>query len=81
MLFIEECGLNEMYEWKSVYISAAFIIVYALLALFYNRNRLKAPILLFVLFASTIIECTINMENTGLSTTGRSAYLLDNAAA
>lgn len=46
MLFIEECGLNEMYEWKSVYISAAFIIVYALLALFYNRNRLKAPILL-----------------------------------
>ena len=80
MLFIEECGLNEMYEWKSVYISAAFIIVYALLALFYNRNRLKAPILLFVLFASAIIECTINMENTGLSTTGRSAYLLDNAA-
>lgn len=80
MLFIEECGLNEMYEWKSVYISAAFIIVYALLALFYNRSRLKAPILLFVLFASAIIECTINMENTGLSTTGRSAYLLDNAA-
>lgn len=80
MLFLEQCGLEEMYEWKTVYISAGFIIIYALLMLFYNRNRLKTPLLLFILFASSIIEVTINMEKTGISTTGRTAYLLDNNA-
>lgn len=80
MLFLEQCGLEEMYEWKTVYISAGFIIIYALLMLFYNRNRLKTPLLLFVLFASSIIEVTVNMEKTGISTTGRTAYLLDNNA-
>lgn len=80
MLFLEQCGLKEMYEWKTVYISAGFIIVYALLMLFYHRNRLKTPILLFMLFAFSIIECTVNMENTSIVTTGRTAYLLDNNA-
>lgn len=80
MLFLEQCGLEDMYDWKCIYISAAFIILYALLALFYNRNRIKTPLLLFALFASAIIECTVNMEKTGLSTTNRTSYLLDNNA-
>lgn len=75
-----ENSLNEMYEWKSVYISAAFLLVYALLMLFYNRQRIKTPILLFLVFAISIIECTINMEKTGLGTTSRVSYLLDNDA-
>jgi uncharacterized membrane protein YfhO len=80
LLIYMESSLNEMYEWQSVYISAAFVIAYAILMMFYNRQRIKTPILLFLIFALSIIECTINMEKTGLGTTSRVSYLLDNNA-
>ncbi len=80
LLVLLEDVLPEMYEWKVVYISGAFLVIYGILLFFYYKKRLKMPVLLFFIFAFSIIECTLNMEETGLSTTNRVSYLLDNNA-
>jgi uncharacterized membrane protein YfhO len=64
------------YDQKLVYISGAFILLYALLLYLY-RKSFHIPVLLFAVYAIGIIECTINMESTGLGTTSRTSYLLD----
>lgn len=68
---------DSTYDAKSVYISGAFILAYALLIQLHRRTSFKIPVILFAAFAVSIIECTMNMESTGLGTTNRTAYLLD----
>lgn len=68
---------NEKYNFLIFYISGAFILIYALL-LYLNRTMHKyIPALLLAALAVVVVENTINMESTGLSTTGRTNYLLD----
>lgn len=78
LLIVEQLfTTNDTYNYKSVYISGAFLLIYALLMQLHRRTHFKVPVILFAAFAVSIVECTINMEATGLGITNRTAYLLD----
>lgn len=68
---------SETYKNTVFYIGGAFILVYALLLHLHRTIKPKVPIVLFAAFAVTIIELTVNMDETGIGTTSRNSYLLD----
>ena len=65
------------YDFKSVYISGIFILIYGLLIYLKRNTKQKSPILLIIMFATIIIEATINMDETGLGTTSLTSYQSD----
>lgn len=69
--------VDKTYDFKVVYISGAFILIYALLLYLHRKRDWKYPALLIIAFGVCIIEVTINMQSTGLGVTGRSGYLID----
>lgn len=71
---------GDYYNFKIFYVSGALIMVYTLLMLLYRRHKLPVAVSLFLFFAVTIGECTMNMAITGIGTTSRVAYVSDNAA-
>lgn len=78
LLFIEQVfTVDETYDFTIVYISGVFILVYALIMLIHLKHEFKVPVIIFIAFSLCIIECTINMDSTGIGTTSRSSYLLD----
>lgn len=78
LLFIEQVfTVDETYDFTIVYISGAFILVYALIMLIHLKHEFKVPVIIFIAFSLCIIECTINMDSTGIGTTSRSSYILD----
>lgn len=78
LILIEQTfAIDDTYNFKTVYISALFIIIYALFMLIHIKTNWKIPVMLFCAFSAVIIECTMNMESTGLGTTSRTSYLLD----
>lgn len=80
LILAEQLYAGDTYKFKIMYISGAFILIYMLLMYLHRRNQIKKPVLVFLLFTFAIIECTINMEETGLSTTIRTYYVNDNNA-
>lgn len=80
LFLAEQLYAGSTYNFKIMYISGAFMLLYMLFMYLYRSDRFKKPVLLFFIFATAIIECTINMEATGLSTTGRTYYVNDNEA-
>ena len=70
-------NIDETYDFKAIYLSGAFILVYAGLMIVYNKTNWKLPVTVFLAFIVCIIECTINMDSTGIGTTNRTSYLLD----
>ena len=68
---------SETYDFKIFYISGAFILAYALLLYLLREGKIGKQVLLFLAFTVTIIECTVNMEKTGIGTTSRTSYMLD----
>ena len=78
MLFIEQVfAVDETYDFTIVYLSGAFILIYALLMVIHIKHDFRVPVVLFITFSLCIIECTINMDSTGIGTTSRTSYLLD----
>lgn len=77
LLVSEQCYSGDQYNFKIFYISGAFIIFYMLLMYLYQSKKVIMPVFIFLFFLSTILECALNMEATGFSTTGRSYYLSD----
>lgn len=79
LLIMEELFINSEteYSFKSIYISGIFILIYGLLMFIHNNARLKIPVVLMLAFSVSIIECTLNMDATGIGTTSRTSYLLD----
>ena len=78
MLFIEQVfAVDETYDFTIVYLSGAFILIYALLMVIHMKHDFRVPVILFITFSLCIIECTINMDSTGIGTTSRTSYLLD----
>lgn len=65
------------YDFKAVYISGIFILIYGLLIYLKRNTKQKSPILLIIMFATIIIEATINMDETGLGTTSLTSYQSD----
>ena len=80
LLLAEQLYAGDTYNFKIMYISGAFMLIYMLFIYLHRGNRLKKPILIFLVFTVAIIECTINMQATGLSTTIRTYYVNDNEA-
>ena len=68
---------SDTYDFKIFYISGAFILIYALLIYLKKTKNFKIPVIFFAVLCVSVVECTINMESTGLGTTSRTAYLLD----
>ena len=78
LVLIEQVfAVDETYDFKAIYLSGAFILVYAGLMIVYNKTNWKLPVTVFLAFIVCIIECTINMDSTGIGTTNRTSYLLD----
>ena len=73
-LFMAE---GSTYSFKIAYVSGIFILLYALLIFINNNAKLKIPLVLLLTFSVSIIECTLNMDSTGIGTTSRTSYLLD----
>ncbi len=65
------------YGIKIYYMSGAFILIYALLFYLIRDRKIRPRIILFVGISLAAVEAAINMNETGLGTTSRSAYLLD----
>ncbi len=68
---------EEDIDFRSIYISAIFIGIYMLAAFAFRKKKVFSNVMIIVLFAVAIVECTMNMENTGYSTTDRTYYLSD----
>lgn len=64
-------------NFKVLYINALFLGLYVLIAYIYRQQKIKIHYVVFLLFCVASVECTMNMEETGYSTTGRSAYFSD----
>lgn len=77
LLISEQCYSGDTYNFKIFYISGAFILFYLFLMYLYQNRKVVTPVFIFLFFLSTILECALNMEATGFSTTGRSYYLSD----
>ncbi len=60
-----------------LFVNALFMLLYVIIAFIYKKDKFKIHYIVFMLFCAACIECTMNMEETGYSTTGRSAYLKD----
>ena len=68
---------DDDFDFKILYITGIFIAVYMLIALLARHKKLRTDILIVALFAVSIIESTVNMDNTGYSITSRSYYMRD----
>lgn len=64
-------------DYSILYLTALFVAIYTLLIYIYRESKFNKSLLGIIAFAVTIVECTINMENTGYSTTSRTYYLKD----
>ncbi len=78
LLLVEQIfTVDKTYDFKIVYISGGFILFYALLLYLHKKTHWRIPVLLFFVFSACMIECSLNMNSTGIGTTGRTGYLLD----
>lgn len=71
---------STLYDFKIFYISGAFILLYAFILYLYKNKNGNAAVIMFLAFIVSISEASINMDETGFSTTSRTAYLLDFSA-
>lgn len=68
---------DDKYNFAVFYVSGAFILLYALIFYLIRGRKVQPKILLFAGLCLTVAEAAVNMNETGLGTTNRSAYLLD----
>ena len=80
ILLIEELYVGEDYDFKIIYLSLFFIVLYVFLAFAYKKKYFARSFVVYLVFVVAITESTINMNSTGIGTTSRSAYLEDNDA-
>lgn len=78
-LVLEHLMADDKYPYYIVYVSLLFVFLYAIVLALYRSQTFpkKASVILF--FLLIIIEAFINTEETSVSTTGRNAYVKDNA--
>lgn len=68
---------SDMYDFTIFYISGGLILIYGFLMYLYRNRLLRNNVITFMAILIAIIECTINMDATGVNTTGRTSYMLD----
>ena len=79
-LIIEQIFAGDDYSYIWVYISILFIILYGIVFALYRRRLCTRSICALLLFIVVFFETFINALDTTILTTGRTAYLSDNAA-
>lgn len=72
-LFIKD----DKYSFAIFYVSGAFILLYALIFYLARCRKVQPRVLLFAGMCLAVAEASVNMNETGLGTTNRNAYLLD----
>lgn len=77
LLWLDHSGGDNDPDYTILFINAVFMLLYVIIAFLYKKDKLKIHFIVFLLFCVSCIECTMNMEETGYSTTGRSAYFKD----
>lgn len=77
LLYLGNAFTSEEITVETLYTSAIFIALYAGIMLVYKSKKTNRTITILMAFALMIIECTINTEYTGYSTTSRTLYLRD----
>ncbi len=77
LILAEEIYAGDTYKFTIMYIAGAFIVVYGVLAYMSQNPKFPKGLVLFLIFSVAIVECTMNVEVTGFSTTGRTYYLSD----
>ncbi len=78
VLMIEQMFVGDDYEFKIIYYSVAYIILYMIAFMLYRSPNYKRGVIVFFIFVITISETYFNLYNTGISTTGRTYYMEDN---
>lgn len=78
LIIFEQLFAGDIIDFKIIYISGFFIALYMLIIYIYRSRKIPYMVFLFLFFTTTILECSLNFEETALSTTGRSHYLKDN---
>lgn len=78
ILLIEQFRINDTYDFSIIYMSLAFVALYLLLIVVYRSNSYQVNYIVYLLFVVTIAEATINTEETAISTTDRTSYVIDN---
>lgn len=78
LIFIEQTFVSDDYNFKIIYISMAFLLVYLFIICSYRRKSSKKPLVLYLLFVVAITEIIINTNETALSITNREYYVQDN---
>ena len=77
LLWLDHSGGENDPDYAILLVNAFFMLLYVIAAFLYKKDKIKKPFIVFLLFCVSCIECTMNMEETGYSTTGRSAYFKD----
>jgi len=77
LILAEEIYAGDTYKFTLMYIAGAFIVAYGVLAYMSQNVSIPKGVVLFLVFSIAIVECTLNVEVTGFSTTSREYYLRD----
>lgn len=78
ILLIEELYVNDSYDFKIIYYSIGFLLLYLIAFMLYRSPDYKRGVIVFFIFIITISETYVNLNATSISTTSRSYYLDDN---
>lgn len=79
-LVIEEIFAGESYPYYIIYVSLAFLALYALYFGLTRSGKLPRIVCYEILFVLVTLEAFINTTATSVNTTGRTSYVTDNAA-
>lgn len=79
-LIIEHIFVGDEYSYVWVYVSILFVILYGIVFALYRRKLCPSSMCALLLFVVVFFETFINALDITILTTGRTAYLKDNAA-
>jgi uncharacterized membrane protein YfhO len=68
---------SETFTFKTFYVSGLFMLMYAALLFLERRTKCFFPYPFIIALMLVVIECSLNLNATGLGTTSRTAYLAD----
>lgn len=78
ILIIEELYVGDEYDFKIIYYSLGFIILYMIAFMLYRSDNYRHRVIIFFIFIITASEAYVNLNTTGISTTSRTYYVSDN---
>ena len=75
LVIAEQCYSGDVYNFKIFYTAGFFLVLYLSIMLIYKYSKLSKYVAMVLIIVVSAFECGMNMEFTGLSTTGRTYYL------